>query len=166
MHAGPFANIAHGNSSILADRIALKLVGPNGFVCKYNYKRPGILVLLIYVHAVLWGTLLVRLGEKGCWVLLVKLQMTNCLSLAVVLISPLIRCFNYSRVSFSGVLMAGFVQTLEFLKNYTIKCCDGLLSHLNGRIRLVQNLVLHFHVYRFLNYIHPYKCLLPFQGFY
>lgn len=27
MHAGPFANIAHGNSSILADRIALKLAG-------------------------------------------------------------------------------------------------------------------------------------------
>ncbi|KAI0302037.1 C-1-tetrahydrofolate synthase [Russula brevipes] len=28
VHAGPFANIAHGNSSILADRVALKLVGP------------------------------------------------------------------------------------------------------------------------------------------
>lgn len=27
MHAGPFANIAHGNSSILADRVALKLAG-------------------------------------------------------------------------------------------------------------------------------------------
>ena len=25
VHAGPFANIAHGNSSILADKIALKL---------------------------------------------------------------------------------------------------------------------------------------------
>ena len=32
VHAGPFANIAHGNSSILADMIALKLVGPNGYV--------------------------------------------------------------------------------------------------------------------------------------
>ena len=32
VHAGPFANIAHGNSSILADKIALKLVGPDGFV--------------------------------------------------------------------------------------------------------------------------------------
>lgn len=32
VHAGPFANIAHGNSSILADRIALKLVGESGFV--------------------------------------------------------------------------------------------------------------------------------------
>lgn len=32
VHAGPFANIAHGNSSILADKIALKLVGPEGFV--------------------------------------------------------------------------------------------------------------------------------------
>ncbi len=32
VHAGPFANIAHGNSSILADLIALKLVGPDGYV--------------------------------------------------------------------------------------------------------------------------------------
>lgn len=34
VHAGPFANIAHGNSSILADKIALKLVGPGGYVGK------------------------------------------------------------------------------------------------------------------------------------
>ena len=32
VHAGPFANIAHGNSSILADKIALKLVGGEGYV--------------------------------------------------------------------------------------------------------------------------------------
>lgn len=32
VHAGPFANIAHGCSSILADRIASKLVGPDGIV--------------------------------------------------------------------------------------------------------------------------------------
>ncbi|XP_062980609.1 monofunctional C1-tetrahydrofolate synthase, mitochondrial [Elgaria multicarinata webbii] len=32
VHAGPFANIAHGNSSVLADKIALKLVGKEGFV--------------------------------------------------------------------------------------------------------------------------------------
>ncbi|XP_004404135.1 PREDICTED: monofunctional C1-tetrahydrofolate synthase, mitochondrial [Odobenus rosmarus divergens] len=32
VHAGPFANIAHGNSSVLADKIALKLVGQEGFV--------------------------------------------------------------------------------------------------------------------------------------
>lgn len=31
VHAGPFANIAHGNSSIIADLVALKLVGPEGF---------------------------------------------------------------------------------------------------------------------------------------
>uniref|UniRef100_A0A8C7FTW6 C-1-tetrahydrofolate synthase, cytoplasmic n=1 Tax=Oncorhynchus kisutch TaxID=8019 RepID=A0A8C7FTW6_ONCKI len=31
VHAGHFANIAHGNSSILADKIALKLVGQEGF---------------------------------------------------------------------------------------------------------------------------------------
>lgn len=33
VHTGPFANIAHGNSSIIADKIALKLVGEDGFVC-------------------------------------------------------------------------------------------------------------------------------------
>lgn len=33
VHAGPFANIAHGNSSIIADQIALKLVGGEGVVC-------------------------------------------------------------------------------------------------------------------------------------
>lgn len=32
VHAGPFANIAHGNSSVLADKVALKLVGEEGFV--------------------------------------------------------------------------------------------------------------------------------------
>jgi formyltetrahydrofolate synthetase len=32
VHAGPFANIAHGNSSVLADQIALKLVGRDGYV--------------------------------------------------------------------------------------------------------------------------------------
>ena len=31
VHAGPFANIAHGNSSIVADQVALKLVGPDGY---------------------------------------------------------------------------------------------------------------------------------------
>ncbi len=32
VHCGPFANIAQGNSSILADRIALKLMGADGYV--------------------------------------------------------------------------------------------------------------------------------------
>ncbi|KAJ9459957.1 Formate--tetrahydrofolate ligase [Diplonema papillatum] len=32
VHAGPFGNIAHGNSSVIADRIALKLVGKDGLV--------------------------------------------------------------------------------------------------------------------------------------
>jgi formyltetrahydrofolate synthetase len=32
VHAGPFANIAPGNSSIVADQVALKLVGPDGYV--------------------------------------------------------------------------------------------------------------------------------------
>lgn len=32
VHAGPFANIAHGCCSIIADAVALKLVGPSGIV--------------------------------------------------------------------------------------------------------------------------------------
>ncbi|MBS1249068.1 MAG: Formate--tetrahydrofolate ligase [Chloroflexi bacterium] len=32
VHTGPFANIAQGNSSIMADKIALKLVGEDGYV--------------------------------------------------------------------------------------------------------------------------------------
>ena len=32
VHAGPFANIAHGNSSIIADQISLRLVGRDGYV--------------------------------------------------------------------------------------------------------------------------------------
>lgn len=32
VHAGPFANIAHGASSIIADKVGLKLVGAGGFV--------------------------------------------------------------------------------------------------------------------------------------
>ena len=32
VHAGPFANIAIGNSSIVADRVALKLAGEDGYV--------------------------------------------------------------------------------------------------------------------------------------
>mmetsp|Transcript_24083 Transcript_24083/g.39833 ORF Transcript_24083/g.39833 Transcript_24083/m.39833 type:complete len:680 (+) Transcript_24083:106-2145(+) len=32
VHAGPFANIAHGNSSVIADKLALKMVGSSGYV--------------------------------------------------------------------------------------------------------------------------------------
>lgn len=32
VHTGPFANIAHGCSSIIADKIAMKLAGEKGYV--------------------------------------------------------------------------------------------------------------------------------------
>lgn len=70
VHAGPFANIAHGNSSIVADKIALKLVGPGGFVvteagfgcdigiekfmnikCRYSGLRPQCVVIVATVRA-------------------------------------------------------------------------------------------------------------------
>jgi len=70
VHAGPFANIAHGQSSIVADQIALKLVGPGGYVvtesgfgadigmekfmdikCRYSGLTPDVVVLVATVRA-------------------------------------------------------------------------------------------------------------------
>jgi formyltetrahydrofolate synthetase len=70
VHAGPFANIAHGNSSIVADQIALKLVGPDGYVlteagfgadmgmekffnikCRYSGLVPDCVVLVATIRA-------------------------------------------------------------------------------------------------------------------
>jgi formyltetrahydrofolate synthetase len=67
VHAGPFANIAHGNSSILADQIALKLadyvITESGFgadigmekffdiKCRYSGLIPNVVVLVSTVRA-------------------------------------------------------------------------------------------------------------------
>ena len=70
VHAGPFANIAHGNSSIVADQIALKLAGPDGYViteagfgadigmekffdikCRYSGLVPDAVVLVATIRA-------------------------------------------------------------------------------------------------------------------
>uniref|UniRef100_A0A3B4A7J5 formate--tetrahydrofolate ligase n=1 Tax=Periophthalmus magnuspinnatus TaxID=409849 RepID=A0A3B4A7J5_9GOBI len=70
VHAGPFANIAHGNSSVLADKLALKLVGREGFVvteagfgadigmekffnikCRASGLKPNVVVLVATVRA-------------------------------------------------------------------------------------------------------------------
>jgi methylenetetrahydrofolate dehydrogenase (NADP+)/methenyltetrahydrofolate cyclohydrolase/formyltetrahydrofolate synthetase/formate--tetrahydrofolate ligase len=67
VHAGPFANIAHGNSSIIADRIALKLaeyvVTESGFgadigmekffdiKCRISGLRPDCVVLVATIRA-------------------------------------------------------------------------------------------------------------------
>ena len=67
VHAGPFANIAHGNSSIIADKIALKLadyvVTESGFgadigmekffniKCRYSGLLPSVVVLVATIRA-------------------------------------------------------------------------------------------------------------------
>jgi methylenetetrahydrofolate dehydrogenase (NADP+) / methenyltetrahydrofolate cyclohydrolase / formyltetrahydrofolate synthetase len=70
VHAGPFANIAHGNSSIVADQIALKLVGKDGYVitesgfgadigmekfldikCRYSGLIPDVIVIVATIRA-------------------------------------------------------------------------------------------------------------------
>uniref|UniRef100_A0ABK0LNE5 C-1-tetrahydrofolate synthase, cytoplasmic n=1 Tax=Rattus norvegicus TaxID=10116 RepID=A0ABK0LNE5_RAT len=83
VHAGPFTNIAHGNSSIIADWIALKLVGPEGFVVteagfgadigmekffniKCRYSAPHLVVLVATVRALkMHGEEDLDLVEKG-----------------------------------------------------------------------------------------------------
>jgi len=67
VHAGPFANIAHGNSSVLADQIAIKLgdyiVTESGFgadcgaekfmdiKCRYSGLKPDVVVIVATVRA-------------------------------------------------------------------------------------------------------------------
>ena len=67
VHAGPFANIAHGNSSIVADQIALKLadytvtesgfgadIGMEKFLdikCRYSGLVPNVIVIVATVRA-------------------------------------------------------------------------------------------------------------------
>jgi len=54
VHAGPFANIAHGNSSILADQIGLKLVGEDGYIGKkknVNFRLKFISVSFLVTEA-------------------------------------------------------------------------------------------------------------------
>ncbi len=67
VHAGPFANIAHGNSSIIADKIALKLadyvltesgfgadIGMEKFMdikCRYSGLIPHVVVLVATIRA-------------------------------------------------------------------------------------------------------------------
>ncbi len=67
VHAGPFANIAHGNSSIMADRIGLKLadyvITESGFgsdmgmekffdiKCRYSGNIPDVVVLVATIRA-------------------------------------------------------------------------------------------------------------------
>jgi formyltetrahydrofolate synthetase len=67
VHAGPFANIAHGNSSIIADKVALKLadyvVTESGFgadigmekffdiKCRYSGLIPDVVVLVATIRA-------------------------------------------------------------------------------------------------------------------
>ena len=67
VHTGPFANIAHGNSSIIADKIALKLadyvVTEAGFAadmgmekffnikCRYSGLRPDVVVLVATIRS-------------------------------------------------------------------------------------------------------------------
>lgn len=51
VHAGPFANIAHGNSSVVADQIALKLVGEDGYArTRISYYACACICVALSMH--------------------------------------------------------------------------------------------------------------------
>ncbi|KAG9511320.1 C-1-tetrahydrofolate synthase, cytoplasmic, partial [Fragariocoptes setiger] len=71
VHCGPFANIAHGSSSIIADKLAMDLVGEEGYVitecgfasdigfekfinikCRYSGLMPNCAILVVTVRAI------------------------------------------------------------------------------------------------------------------
>ncbi len=64
VHAGPFANIAHGNSSILADKIALKMVGADGFVGKLIANFPILIFSINLKQETMLYTLCIN---NDCW---------------------------------------------------------------------------------------------------
>ena len=92
IHTGPFANIAHGCSSIIADEIALKLVGDKGYVlteagfgsdiglekffnikCRNSGIMPDAIVLVTTVRALkMHGEYAIHDGKKDSQNFLVK----------------------------------------------------------------------------------------------
>ncbi|ROI33814.1 Monofunctional C1-tetrahydrofolate synthase, mitochondrial [Anabarilius grahami] len=106
VHAGPFANIAHGNSSVLADKLALKLVGEEGYVvteagfgadigmekffnikCRTSGLRPDVVVLVATVRALKMhggGPNNMQLVADGCSNLKKQIQIARLFGVPVV----------------------------------------------------------------------------------
>ncbi|RXN26588.1 monofunctional C1-tetrahydrofolate mitochondrial [Labeo rohita] len=106
VHAGPFANIAHGNSSVLADKLALKLVGEEGYVvteagfgadigmekffnikCRTSGLRPDVVVLVATVRALKMhggGPNNLQLVADGCSNLKKQIQIAHLFGVPVV----------------------------------------------------------------------------------
>ncbi|TRY57068.1 hypothetical protein DNTS_023962 [Danionella cerebrum] len=106
VHAGPFANIAHGNSSVLADKLALKLVGEDGYVvteagfgadigmekffnikCRTSGLRPNVVVLVATVRALKMhggGPNNLQLVKDGCSNLKKQIQIAHLFGVPVV----------------------------------------------------------------------------------
>lgn len=102
VHGGPFANIAHGASSVIADKVALKLVGERGFVvteagfgmdiggekffdikCRYSGLRPSVAVIVCTIRALKMHGMLLRLNENAhrqlLQVVALQLDLETCL---------------------------------------------------------------------------------------
>ena len=103
VHAGPFANIAHGNSSIIADKMALKLVG------KVSLLSP----LSLCLSSCRWFSIL-RCGIND-----VVLHM--CAAASRRSPSRILPCANYQQDGFV-VTEAGFGADIGMEKFFNIKC--------------------------------------------
>lgn len=130
VHAGPFANIAHGNSSILADKIALKLVGPEGFVGKESLEKVLVAHFSLYWHF-------------SC-------QVWFCISTADGLVSLYCEwcctgCCRYSCLFLTTpVTEAGFGADIGMEKFFNIKCrYSGLRPHVVVLVATIRALKMH-----------------------
>ncbi|KAK3542003.1 hypothetical protein QTP86_010272 [Hemibagrus guttatus] len=112
LHFSPLADVAWSSPSIMADRMALKLVGPQGFVvsetphcenffsitCRSSGLRPHVLVMLTSVRALKMcgsgddGPPNLELLEKGCVHLKRRLETASAYGVPVVVAVNTFRC--------------------------------------------------------------------------
>lgn len=115
LHISPLADTAWGSPSIMADKMALKLVGPQGFVvaetphcesffsitCRSSGLRPHALVLVTSVRALKMcggGPRNVELLEKGCAHLERRLETARAYGVPVVLAVNTFSCDSEAEV--------------------------------------------------------------------
>lgn len=144
VHAGPFANIAHGNSSVLADKIALKLVGEEGFVGKCVERVFCLLFGFLFAGRDLPACLLFGFFYRDClWGFFVLEEASDLYNQSAISLPS-----NLSQASFllipTLVTEAGFGADIGMEKFFNIKCrYSGLRPHVVVLVATVRALKMH-----------------------
>lgn len=144
VHAGPFANIAHGNSSVLADKIALKLVGEEGFVGKCVEHGFCLLFGFLFAGRDLPACLFCFFFYRDClWGFFVLEEASDLYNQSVISLPS-----NLSQASFllipTLVTEAGFGADIGMEKFFNIKCrYSGLRPHVVVLVATVRALKMH-----------------------